>query len=280
MKWGLQHVKVTLEESETGEVFVIEQNSDGHVTCAPVQGKGRAANSASRSRVDVDVKARKRHAPPTKESEAAEDVEAAEEAEAEDDTPEPEVEAKAKPAARSKAKAHKKPRGGRKAAKSNRRDTALSWEAVQDHDYHGFAAGSAAGQFKALITKGSQWALFYELKGTWPKHIGCFRTESKAKERAQELHDAGWPESEFGPVTAGQVAQACPAPTTSRGTRKMRIEEKDMPKPEEKDVPKSEEKPAAAPAEPASKGDAAKDKGLMDSFRGELDKMLDEDEDD
>ncbi|MFY0531657.1 hypothetical protein [Nannocystis pusilla] len=45
-------------------------------------------------------------------------------------------------------------------------------------------------------------------QGTWPKHIGCFgRKVDKAQERAQELHDAGWPETEFGPITAGQVAR-------------------------------------------------------------------------
>ena len=283
MKWGLQHVKVTLEESDSGEVVVIEQSSDGHITCVPARGKGRAANAAPR-------RAGKREAekPAANEPEAADDAEDADD-DAEDVEPE-EVAAKttdrrkaaSKANARTKAKVAKptKPRGGGK--KPGRQDTALTWEPVQDHDYEGFAARSAAGQFKALITKGSQWALFYELKGTWPKHIGCFRTESKAKARAQELHDAGWPESEFGPVTAGQVATACPAPgaqreqgSAPRGKRKPRAEEK------EDDMPTTEEKPAAAPAaEPASKTDAAKDKGLMDSFRGELDKMLDEDEDD
>ena len=48
MKWGLQHVKVTLEESESGETVVIEQSSDGRVTCERGKaGKGeRAANAA------------------------------------------------------------------------------------------------------------------------------------------------------------------------------------------------------------------------------------------
>ncbi len=274
MKWGLQHVKVTLEESDSGEVVVIEQSSDGHITCVPARGKGRAANTAPRRAGKSEV-----------ETPAAAEPEAAAGADDEAEEVEPE-EVAAKTTDRRKANARSKPkvkptkpRGG---GKKTGRDTALTWEPVEDHDYHGFAARSAAGQFKALITKGSQWALFYELKGTWPKHIGCFRTEGKAKARAQELHDAGWPESEFGPVTAGQVATACPAPgaqrepsSAPRGKRKPRAEEK------ENDMPTTEEKPAATPAaEPASKTDAEKDKGLMDSFRGELDKMLDEDEDD
>jgi hypothetical protein len=276
VKWGLQHVKVTLEESDSGEVVVIEQNSDGHITCVPARGKGRAANAAPRRVGKVEA-----------EAPAANEPEAADKADDEAEDVEPEEVAakaadrrKATPKARSRAKAKPtKPRGGGK--KTGSRDTALTWEPVQDHDYEGFAARSAAGQFKALITKGSQWALFYELKGTWPKHIGCFRTEGKAKARAQELHDAGWPESEFGPVTAGQVATACPAPgaqreqsSAPRGKRKSRAEEK------EDAMPTTEEKPATPTAEPASKTDDEKDKGLMDSFRGELDKMLDEDEDD
>jgi len=265
-----------LEESDSGEVVVIEQSSDGHITCVPARGKGRAANAAPRRVGKAEVAAP-----------AANEAAAADEADDEAEDVEPEVapkatdrrKAAAKTSARSKPKAKPKPRSGGK--KTGSRDTALTWEAVEDHDYHGFAAPSAAGQFKALITKGSQWALFYELKGTWPKHIGCFRTESKAKARAQELHDAGWPESEFGPVTAGQVATACPAPSAQReqgsaprGKRKSRAEEK------EDDMPTTEEKPTTPTAEPASKTDAEKDKGLMDSFRGELDKMLDEDEDD
>ena len=275
MKWGLQHVKVTLEESDSGEVVVIEQSSDGHITCVPARGKSRAANAAPR-------RANKAEAETPAANEAADAEDEAEDVEPEEVAPKTtdRRKATAKANARSKPKAKPaKPRGGGK--KTGSRDTALTWEAVEDHDYHGFAAPSAAGQFKALITKGSQWALFYELKGTWPKHIGCFRTEGKAKVRAQELHDAGWPESEFGPVTAGQVATACPAPSAQRergsaprGKRKSRTEEK------ENDMPTTEEKPATPTAEPASKTDAEKDKGLMDSFRGELDKMLDEDEDD
>ena len=270
MKWGLQHVKVTLEESESGEVVVIEQNSDGRITCAPVKGKGRAANSAPRSRTAVEAHARKESPPAT----ADESDEDAVEVEAE-----PKTTTKAKAGAKSKAT--KKSHGAHKVAKPGRRDTALAWEPVRDHGYHGFAAGSGAGQFKVLIAKGSQWALFYELQGTNPKDIGCFLTERKAKEHAQKLHDAGWPESEFGPVTAGQVATACPAPgpqreqsSTPRGKRK--------PKPEEKEnaMPTTEEKPAATPAaEPPSKADAEKDKALLGSLKNELKSLLDEEDD-
>jgi hypothetical protein len=263
VKWGLQHVKVTLEESDSGEVVVIEQSSDGRITCVPARGKGGAANGAPRR----GYKGNARKASDTPDVEETE-VDAESEPEVTPKTAsKPKASTRAKP-----AKPTKKPRAS--ATKPGRRDTALTWEPVEDHDYHGFAAPSAAGQFKALITKGSQWALFYELKNTWPKHIGCFRSETKAKERAQELHDAGWPESEFGPVTAGQVATACPAPSSApRAKRKTKAEEK------EDAMPTTEEKPVTPPAAAPASTDAEKDKELMASFGRELKAVLDEDED-
>ncbi len=266
MKWGLQHVKVTLEESDSGEVVVIEQSSDGRITCVPARGsKGRAANSAPRRG--------------PKGADTHEDVK-----------PEPEPEPVVAPRATDKRKAQAKAKSAKPAKptkkpgnadnKPDRRVTALEWHPVQDHNYHGFAAPSGAGQFKVLITTGSQWALFYELQGTWPKDIRCFLSEDKAKKHAQELHDAGWPESEFGPVTAGQVAAACPAPgphreqaSAPRGKRKTRTEEK------ENTMPTTEEKPASMPAEPPSKADAAKDTKLMESFNTELNSLLEEEDD-
>ena len=276
MKWGLQHVKVTLEESDSGEVVVIEQSSDGRITCVPARGgKGRAAaNSAPRrGPKGADV------------GRATEDEH--EEADAEPE-PEPEpvvapratekrkAQAKAKAAKSAKTKPTKKPdRGDHKP----RRITALEWHPVQDHNYHGFAAPSGAGQFKVLITNGSQWALFYELQGTWPKDIRCFLTEGKAKKHAQELHDAGWPESEFGPVTAGQVANACPAPareqaSAPREKRKTKAEKK------EDAMPTTEEKPSATrAAEPPSKSDAEKDEALLGSLKNELKSLMEEEDD-
>ena len=273
MKWGLQHVKVTLQERESGEVVVIEQNSDGRITCAPVKGKGRAANSAPRPKGAVEVTARKES--PQSADDESDHGEEETAAEVEPETP-------TKPKTGAKAKATKKPRGaGKVVAKPGRRGTALEWHSVQDHNYHGFAAPSGAGQFKVLITNGSQWALFYELQGTWPKDIRCFLTEAKAKKHAQELHDAGWPESEFGPVTAGQVANACPAPGphreqggAPRGKRKTKSDEK------EEAMPTTDDKPNAAPAaEPASKADAEKDKALLGSLKNELNSLIDEEDD-
>lgn len=252
MKWGLQHVKVTLEESESGETVVIEQSSDGRVTCE--RGKPRKGERAANT------------PPPAAEKKVEAPAESPAKPKAELRREKTEDKPKGKAAAR-KPRAERKPSG--------RRGTSLAWVPVKDHDYDGFAAPSAAGQFKVLITKGSQWALFYELKGTWPKQIGCFRKVDKAKERAQELHDAGWPESEFGPVTAGQVARACPMP---QGKDDGEDEEAT---PTMKTPPKSEEKPAPPPApQSASKAETEQDKELLGSFKTELDAVLDEDEDD
>lgn len=242
MKWGVQHVKVTLE-NESGETVVIEQSPDGRVKCEPGRKAERAANTAPPKEPKSEAKAAA--APKTakpKEGARSESTAKANE---------------------KKAKTPAKPRG--KGPKKG----ALKWVPVKDHDYDGFAAASGGGQFKALIAKNTQWALFYELKGVWPKHIGCFRKVDKAKERAQELHDAGWPETEFGPITAGQVARACPVPGG---------EEDD----EMETTPKAEEKPAEPQPEPKgeAKTDAERDKELMRSFSSELESVLDEDEDD
>ncbi|MCA9638730.1 MAG: hypothetical protein KC420_22030, partial [Myxococcales bacterium] len=100
-------------------------------------------------------------------------------------------------------------------ARARRRRTSLEWKAVRDHEYDGFAATSGKGLYKVLITRGSQWALFYERPGAWPRHLGCFELLDRAKAKAQELHDGDGGEPEPEVVTAGQIAQACPAPVKS-----------------------------------------------------------------
>lgn len=86
-------------------------------------------------------------------------------------------------------------------------------------------------------------------------------------------HDAGWPGNESdGSVTAADLAGACPMPSNEGGEEpKMETEKK-----------KTTAKPPApepAPA-PPSKSEAEQDKELMGSFTGELDNVLDEEEDD
>ena len=260
MKWGVQQVRVTLEDSESGETVVIEQSPDGRVKCEGAKARRgeRAANT-----------------PP-----AAAEAKTAREPKAKADKPKPTRKRAAKEAGETKAR---KPRASRKPEPEPEPaptpGTALAWSPVKDHEYDGFAAPSAAGRFKVLISKNSQWALFYELKGTWPKHIACFAKLDRAKLRAQELHDAGWPESEFGPITAGQVARACPAPTRakSKGTDKGKDEEETMKKPKAEETPTATPPAAPPSAEPTQ---APQDKELLTSFASDLDAVLDEDEDD
>ncbi|MDC0720891.1 hypothetical protein [Nannocystis bainbridge] len=289
MKWGLQHVKVTLEESESGETVVIQQSSDGRVTCERgKQSKSEsAANHAPRAARTKTEASTSVPAKPVAEKRREGEARAAED----------------KPKARAAAK---KPRVSQPASPpSGGRRTSLEWMPVKDHKYDGFAAPSGAGHFKALIAEGTQWALFFEIKGIVVKPIACFGKVSEAKKRAQKLHDAGWPESEFGPLTAGLIARACPAPAgradegTQRGEeRKAAPETEENPAPprvapkakEKPAVSKTKEKPAAQgpeekPAAPEpeprgpSKSEAAQDQELMSGFTSEIEKALDEDED-
>lgn len=249
MKWGVQHVKVTLE-NESGETVVVEQDANGRVKCEP--GKGGKPERAANSPPKTAPKAESQAAKPDKGKPERKPPKA----KSGEESP--------KPDDASKAKTSATPRESKKP----RRSAALKWSPVKDHGYEGFAAPSAGGRFKVLKAKDSQWALFYELKDTWPKHIGCFgRKVDKAQERAQELHDAGWPETEFGPITAGQVARACPV----------------APGDEDDGAGQT---PAAQPEPPKTKGDAAgtseaeADRELMGSFTKDLDAVLDDDDDD
>lgn len=257
MKWGLQHVKVTLEEQDSGETVVIEQSSDGRIKCEPGKaGKGeRAANSAPRKReAKVEEPAAKPDAPRT-------------ERRRENKKPDE------RPAGGTKSRTQKS-KAGRKPAVS-RRSTSLEWVPVRDHNYDGFAAGSGVGHFKALIAKESIWALFYEIKEIGAKQLGCFGALNDAKKEAQRRHDEGWPEAEFGALTAGRIAKFCPAPRTGEKEEKETMT-KTKPKAEEK----TQEKPPPAPAPAASKTEAERDRELLASFTSELERGLDEDEDD
>ncbi len=257
---GLLNIKVTVEDAETGETITIRPGGDGKVVCETDKGKvkvERAANASPRG----ETKTRPAKAPPRPGKDAAD---------GEADKAEADKADKTEGSKRKKTTTRKA--GGEKPTPARRRRTSLKWSPVKDHDYHGFAAPASHGQYKVLKTKGSQWALFLEQKDSMPKHIGCFRKEDKAKERAQELHDGGWPESEFGPVTAGQVARACPMPSGEE-------DDEDPPAAPATAKP-AEEKPAAAPSatgdEPSIE---AKDQELRSSFTGEVDQALDEEDD-
>lgn len=259
MKWGLQHVKVTLEEQDSGETVVIEQSSDGRVKCEPGKsGKAeRAANSTPRTR---EAKIEEPAAKPDKPR-----------AERRRENKKPD----GRPAGGTKSRAQKSKAGDKPAA--SRRSTSLEWVPVRDYKYNGFAADSGGGQFKALIAEGSIWALFYEVREIVLKQLGCFSKLNDAKKEAQRYHDEGWPEAEFGTVTAGRIAKFCPAPRAGDKDEEKKEAMKKTPKTEEK---KTQEKPPPAPAPAASKTETEQDRELLASFTSELERGLDEDEDD
>lgn len=178
MKWGLQHVKVTLQEENSGETVVIEQRSDGQIRCE--RGKSGKAGKPETKTAPAEVKA------------------APEPAQEKPKTPE-------KEAARTTAKKTT-------SAPRQRRASSLEWKPTKDAGYEGFVARSEGGQFKVLRAKGSMWALFFERVGVKSEPLGCYMTLDKGKVRAQALHDKGMPVPEVQPVTAVEIVQVCPAP--------------------------------------------------------------------
>jgi hypothetical protein len=238
--WGLKKMEVTLEDQATGETLRLEQGPDGKVSCEE-KGKGKAkpANTAAKPAAKPSTETKTSTAkPPT--------------------------------AAKGAPKKGDKPSGASTRPPPKRKATSLVWAPCVDHGFSGFKAPSAGGQFKLLKAKNTQWALFYELKGTDARKVGCFKKEVDAKVKAQALHDAGWPGSESdGGVTASDLANACPSNESA---------EKSKMKPEQKTEAKSPT-PEPTPT-PAPGSEAEQDKELMGSFASELDNVLNEDEDD
>ncbi|PCC68232.1 hypothetical protein SAMN02745121_08637 [Nannocystis exedens] len=305
MKWGVQHVKVTLE-SDSGETVVIEQDANGRVKCEPARTdkRERAANTRPQraTAADAGTPAKPKTEPRRVKTEAKRSEDAASKANA--DT-RPRAKADAKP--RAEAAAAPKAKPDAKQARANQtppprkdRRLPLEWEPTTDHGYEGFTAASGVGVFKVLYAKDSQWALFYEVKGFSAKHLGCFGKLRPAQTEAQKRHNEGWPQSGGESITADQIAHACPVPSgrSQEEDEEMTTPAEAAPEQEKparqkptrrKPTPKAEEKPEPAePApkeeptaeEPAPKTDAERDEELMNSFASKLDGVLDEDDDD
>ena len=57
MQWGVQHVRITLEEGESGELLVIEQTSDGRVVCERgLAAKGRRGTKGAEAGAEAAAK--------------------------------------------------------------------------------------------------------------------------------------------------------------------------------------------------------------------------------
>lgn len=241
MKWGLQHVKVTLAEEESGETVVIEQQSDGKVRCEP----GRRANKPA---ADKPRESAREHSSAPREP-AAERISASREHHAEKPATE-------KPAApRDVRPANDGPE--RRAANRNRKTSTLEWKATRDAGFDGFLARSGSGQFKVLFNR--VWALFFERRNELPERFGCYENLAAAKEKAQRLHDRGMREAE---LTPEQVNSFCPPDAVLD----------DPP-------PRSERKPKQEP-EPRSNDSSAAEEEALRSLKTEINALVTDDDDD
>jgi len=237
VKWGIEHLKVTLRD-DSGETVVIEQSKDGAIRCEQANGAPRkpAAEPAAR-----------REPPAAAEPAAASRVASPR---AESDTP-------AKSQRRRRARSNEK-----KAVREARPDAApgksgsLDWQPTKDNNSWGVLARSGRGQFKVLRKATSVWSLFYERldvdghRAADAELLGCFPidAEFKARARAQELHDQGVHDQ--GPDETEPVYQMCPAPTpgSAEASRTRRVRNPKAPVEPETPAPNVAAQPAVDPA--------------------------------
>ena len=249
MKWGVQHVKVTLKDESTGETIRIEQQSDGTVRCA--SKPAAAPGEATRQRPPAEK--------PAAETPSEKPAE-----------PRPTRPANEKPAEKPAAPRPARPANDAPAdPRRQRRTSALEWKATRDAGFDGFLARSGAGQFKVLFNR--TWALFFERRNEPPEPLGCYKDLSNAKENAQRLHDRGMRESE---LTADQVNAFCPPEATL-----------DDPPPRAERRAKQEATPTPAPApapEPAARQttDASAEDAALRDLRSRIGSLVTSDDDD
>ncbi len=253
MKWGVQHVKVTLKEESTGETIRIEQRSDGTVHCE--SGKGASKPAAATGEAT-------RERPPAEKPAAEKPAEKPAE-------PRPARPANEKPAEKPAAPRPARPANDAPAdPRRQRRTSALEWKTTRDAGFDGFLARSGAGQFKVLFNR--TWALFFERRNEPPEPLGCFKDLSNAKENAQRLHDRGMRESE---LTADQVNAFCPPEATLD----------DPPPRAERRAKEATPTPAPAPApEPAATQtmDASAEDAALRDLRSRIGSLVTSDDDD
>lgn len=252
MKWGVQHVKVTLKEESTGETIRIEQRSDGTVHCE--SGKGASKPAAATGEAT-------RERPPAEKPAAEKPAE-------KPDEPRPARPANEKPAEKPAAPRPARPANDAPAdPRRQRRTSALEWKATRDAGFDGFLARSGAGQFKVLFNR--TWALFFERRNEPPEPLGCYKDLSNAKENAQRLHDRGMRESE---LTPDQVNAFCPPEATL-----------DDPPPRAERRAKQEPTPTPTPApEPAATQttDASAEDAALRDLRSRIGSLVTSDDDD
>jgi len=231
VKWGIEHLKVTLRD-DSGETVVIEQSKDGAIRCEQANGAPRRAEPEASHREPQSAPAAPREA-------AAREV----------------------PEARTKRR--KGPRGGGKKPAREARSEAtpgkpgsLDWQPTKDSNTWGVLARSGRGQFKVLRRASSVWSLFFErldvdgYRVANAELLACFPidAEYKARARAQELHDQGVYNT--GPEETEPVYQMCPAPTpgSAEAGRTRRVRNPKPPEETETPAPNVAAEPAVDPA--------------------------------
>ena len=164
MKWGIEHLKVTLRD-DAGETVVIEQSKDGAIRCEQANGAPRkaAAEPASARRDAPTAPAAAGPARKEPESRAKSARRGSIRSRVKKDAPE------ARPEAASKGP-------GR-----------LDWIPIKDSKAWGVVAKSGSGQFKVLRSASSIWSLFYERLdadgklAAHPELIACFPIDQEYK---------------------------------------------------------------------------------------------------
>ena len=238
MKWGIQHLRVTLRD-DSGETVVIEQSKDGAIRCEQANAAPRRAEPAAPHREPHTAA-------------AAEPAAAARVA-----SPRAESEPRAKGQRRRRAQSNEKKEG--RAARSEatpRKSGSLDWQPTKDNNSWGVLARSGRGQFKVLRKASSVWSLFYErldadgYRVANAELLACFPidAEHKARARAQQLHDQGVYDQ--GPEETEPVYQMCPAPTpgSAEAGRTRRVRNPKEPAETEAPAPDVAAEPAVDPA--------------------------------
>ncbi len=254
MKWGIEHLRVTLRD-DSGETVVIEQSKDGAIRCEQANGVARKAAAEP---------AANHHEADTASTAAARAKE----------EPEPRAKSPRRAQARkNKPKTAREPRSEatpEKPEAAPARPASLQWAPTRDGNAWGILARSGGGQFKILRDATSLWSLYYErldMEGNQAanaKLLGCFPidAEHKARARAQEHHDNG---TQI--VATEPVYELCPAPApgSAEASRTRRVRSPKAPVEAETAAP-------GAAAEPAV--DPAMDAAIWSGFQDVLDNAM------
>ena len=238
MKWGIEHLKVTLRD-DSGETVVIEQSKDGAVRCEQANGAPRRAEPAVSRRDPLTTPA----AEPAAASRAA--------------SPRAEAEPRAKSQRRRRARSNEKKEGHEARSEATpQKPGSLDWQPTKDSNSWGVLARSGRGQFKVLRRATSVWSLFYErldadgYRVANAELLACFPIDAEhtARAKAQALHDQGVYNQ--GPEETEPVYQMCPAPTpgSAEASRTRRVRNPKAPVETETPAQEVATEPAVDPA--------------------------------